>query len=329
MIQDERRHLRSPLPFSSWLVTIVSAVCTFIVLPAWAQDAPEATDITKLAGFVRWGGVFLSVFVMIGAAVLLRVVTGITSRMGERFAARRMLIQKIDSFTRFGVYVTTGSLILSLSLRLDSTALTVIGGALAFAVGFAMRDLVAAFIAGITIMFDRPFQVGDRVEYAEQYGDIVAIGLRSVRMLTLDHNVVTIPNNKVLTDVTSCGNYGELVMQVPMDFYIGADQDIALAIELIREACLMSRFCYLDQEVPVLAKQVIKEDYVAFQLKGRPYVLDLKYEKQFETDVHITVQKLFLEHGILPPAVLHRNAGEGTSKAGSMSPSSRPSRPVQ
>ena len=126
----------------------------------------------------------------------------------------------------FVVYIATAAIAIGLSVRLDSTALTVIGGALAFAVGFAMRDLVAAFIAGITIMFDRPFQVGDRVSYAGEYGDIIKIGLRSVRMNTLDHNIVTIPNNKVLTDVTSSGNYGALEMQVPMDFYIGIDQDV-------------------------------------------------------------------------------------------------------
>src|SRR5690606_10088087 len=113
---------------------------TFASLCASAQDGADTADITKLAGFVRWGGVFLSFFMVIGAAVLLRVVTGVTERLGARFAARRMLIQKVDSFARFGVYVTTGTLILSLSLRLDSTALAVIGGALAFAVGFAMRD---------------------------------------------------------------------------------------------------------------------------------------------------------------------------------------------
>jgi small-conductance mechanosensitive channel len=240
--------------------------------------------------------------------VLLRLVTGVADRLGARFAARRMFIQKVESFMRFAIYVATGAIVVGLSIRLDSTALTVIGGALAFAVGFAMRDLVAAFIAGITIMFDRPFQVGDRVQYAGEYGDIIAIGLRSVRMNTLDHNLVTIPNNKVLTDVTSCGNYGALEMQVPMDFYIGADQDVELARELIRETCLMSRYCFLDLPVPVLAKQVIMDSYVAFQLKARPYVLDLKYEKPFETDVHITVQKLFREHGILPPAILHRSA---------------------
>jgi small-conductance mechanosensitive channel len=171
--------------------------------PVRAQDTP---DISQLAGFIRWGGVLLSVVIIVGATVVLRFVSGAASGLSARFAARRLLIQKIESFVRFGVYVGTGAICLGLSVRLDSTALTVIGGALAFAVGFAMRDLVAAFIAGITIMFDRPFQVGDRVQYGGEYGDIIEIGLRSVQMNTLDHNIVTIPNNKVLTDVTSSGN---------------------------------------------------------------------------------------------------------------------------
>lgn len=285
-----------------WSGLALAAVCSWASI-AFSQETP---DLSKLAGFVRWGGVFISIFVVLGAFITLRIAGGIADRVEARFAARRLLVQKLESFLRFFVYVATGAVCIGLSFRLDSTALTVIGGALAFAVGFAMRDLVAAFIAGITIMFDRPFQVGDRVAYAGQYGDIVKIGLRSVRMNTLDHNVVTIPNNKVLTDVTSCGNYGALEMQVALDFYVGVDQDIRLACELIREACLTSRFVYLEKPVPVLAKQVIKQDYVAFQIKARPYVLDTKYEKALETDVHLRVNEAFKEHGILPPAVLHR-----------------------
>lgn len=280
----------------------------FALVLAWASPtaAQDAPDFTKLAGFVRWGGVFVSLFVFAGAVVALRVVTGIADRLSDRFAARRLLIQKLESFLRFAVYVSTAGICMGLSFRLDSTAVTVIGGALAFSIGFAMRDLVAAFIAGITIMFDRPFQVGDRVEYGGQYGDIVKIGLRSVRMNTLDHNIVTIPNNKVLTDVTSCGNWGELEMQVAMDFHIGVDQDVRLACELIREACLTSRYVFLSRPVPIFAKQVIVQDYVAFQIKARPYVLDTKYEKAFETDVHLRVSEAFAQFGILPPAVLHR-----------------------
>jgi small-conductance mechanosensitive channel len=287
------------------------AFAGLVSLPALAQDAPDLGEVAK---FIRWGGVFLSLFVVIGTAVVLRLVNGVAGGIGKRFSSHGLLIQKLESIAQFVIYVMASSVVIGLSVRLDNTALTVIGGGLAFSVGFAMRDLVAAFIAGITIMFDRPFQVGDRVQYGGEYGDIIKIGLRSVRMNTLDHNIVTIPNNKVLTDVTSSGNYGALEMQVAMDFYIGVDQDIELACALVEEACLTSRFCFLKNPVPVLAKQVINQDYVAFEIKGRPYVLDVKYEKAFETDVHIRVQKAFREAGIQPPAVLHRQVpGEVTS----------------
>lgn len=273
---------------------------------AGAQDTP---DISRLAEFIRWGGVFLSIFVVAGAAVLLRIVGRLAQGFSQRFRNQRMLIQKLESVGQFAIYVAASAVVLGLSVRLDSTALTVIGGAIAFAVGFAMRDLVAAFIAGITIIFDRPFQVGDRVTLAGQYGDIVKIGLRSVRMITLDHTVVTIPNNKILTDVTSSGNYGALESQIPMTFYIGSDQDLELAARLIEEACLTSRFCYLERPAPVVSRQVIVEEYVAFELTARAYVLDVKYEEEFVTDVHVRVQKAFRAAGIAPPAVLHRGLG--------------------
>jgi len=264
-------------------------------------------ELGKVVEFIRWGGILASMVVFIGVLFLIRFVKSIGNRLSERFSNRRPTIQKIQTTALFFIYIATIGLVLSLSVRLDSTAITVIGGALAFAAGFALRDLVASFIAGITIMFDRPFQVGDRVSYSGEYGDIIKIGLRSVRMNTLDHNIITIPNNKVLTEVTSSANYGALEMQVAMDFYIGADQDATVASEIIREACLSSPYVYLAQPVPVFMKQVIFQDYVALHLKARPYVFDCRYEKPFETDVHFRVLQAFSRLGIGPPAVLHRS----------------------
>lgn len=283
-----------------------AAAALAVLLDARTAAAQDMPDLGKLAGLVRWSGVALSLFVVGGAVVLLRVVARLAAGFGARFANRRPTIQKVESVARFTVYLAMIVVVTALSVRLDSTAVTVIGGALAFAVGFAMRDLVAAFIAGITIMFDRPFQVGDRVEFAGQYGDVLKIGLRSVRLNTLDHNVITIPNNKVLTEVTSSGNYGALEMQTPLDFWIGADQDVERAIDIVREACLTSPFVFLDQPVPIFVKQVIVQDYVALHVKARPYVFDCKYEKPFETDVHLRVAKAFAAHGIRPPSVLNR-----------------------
>jgi small-conductance mechanosensitive channel len=245
--------------------------------------------------------------IVIGAIFLIRVIDDLGERLSTRFSNRRPTIQKIQTTLRFCLYVLTLLIVASLSVRLDATALTVIGGALAFAVGFALRDLVASFIAGITIMFDRPFQVGDRVRYAGEYGDVLQIGLRSVRMNTLEHNIITVPNNKIFTDVAISSTYGTLEMQVAMDFYIGADQDARLAAEIIREACLTSPYVYLGAPIDVIAKQVILHDYVAMQLKARPSVFDSKYEESFMTDVHLRVQEAFKQQLIAPPAVLHRS----------------------
>lgn len=278
----------------------------FALLVALPTHAQEALDVSQLVRFIRWGGVVASIPIFLGSIILIRMVENAGNRLAERFSNRRPTIQKIQTTLRFFIYVATLVVVGGLSVRLDATALAVIGGALAFAVGFALRDLVASFIAGITIMVDRPFQVGDRVSYGGEYGDIITIGLRSVRMNTLDHNIITIPNNKVFTDVTSSGNYGSLEMQVPMDFYIGIDQDATLAGTIIREACLSSPYVFLERPIPVLAKQVILQDYVAIHLKVRPYVFDCKYEKPFETDVHLRVLDAFRVHGIQPPAILHR-----------------------
>jgi small-conductance mechanosensitive channel len=279
-----------------------------VCLASGVARADDAPDLTKLAGFIRWGGVAFSLLGVAAAMVVLRVISDVADRLSRRFANRRPTIQKYESAARFLIYIVTLAVAVSLSIRIDATTLTVLGGTFAFAIGFAMRDLVAAFIAGITIIFDRPFQVGDRITFAGEYGDVIKIGLRSTRINTLDHNIITIPNNKVLTEVASSSNWGNLEMQTAFDFYIGIDQDAELASELIREACLTSPYVFLELPVPVLAKQVVLHDYVAMHLKARPYVFDCKYEKPFETDVHLRVAAAFRAHGIQPPAVLLRTS---------------------
>jgi len=273
-------------------------------VPAHAEDLP---DFNRIVEFVRWGGVLASVPVVFLALFSIRIIEGLGERFAHRFSNRRLAIQKVQTTSRFFIYVATSALVLSLSIRLDATAVAVMGGGLVFAVGFALRDLVASFIAGITIIFDRPFQVGDRVSYGGEYGDIIKIGLRSVRMLTLDHNVITIPNNKVFTDVTSSGNYGALEMQVPMAFYIGIAEDAERASVIVREACLTSPYVYLEMPVPVYIKRMMNADYPAIEIRARPYVFDCKCEEAFTSDVHSRVIEAFRAASIRAPVVLHRS----------------------
>ncbi len=263
-------------------------------------------SLGQIAHLVRWGGVFTSVLVIIAVAIAMRFLHDTVQSLSLRFPSRRLLLQKIATIVQFLVYIVTGISVIALSFRINDNVLALIGGTVAVSVGFAIKDVVASFIAGIMIMIDRPFQVGDRVSFGGQYGDITAIGLRSVRLQTLDDNTVTIPNNKFLNEITSNGNYGALDMQVVMDFHIGPDQDVRLATDLVTEAAVSSRFVFLDKPVVVLVNQVILESHVALRLRVKAYVLDTRYEKLFETDVNLRVMDAFADDGIAPPAILHR-----------------------
>lgn len=278
---------------------------------AVAQESSDEEVISQISQAIRWGGVVTSVLIIIGVWVGLRFFNNFIENLGDQFTARRMLFQKLGTIVQFFVYIGTIVTVIALSVRFDAKVLTLLGGTAAVAVGFAVRDLVASFIAGIMIMIDQPFQVGDRVAFGGEYGDITAIGLRSVRLQTLDDNTVTIPNNKFLTDMTSCGNYGALDMQVVMDFYIGLDQDVTKARDIVTEAGLTSRYVHLPKPVVVLVNQVIQDNYVAVRLQLKAYVLDTQYEKAFETDVNLRVMRAFEQHRIAPPAILHRTISGG------------------
>ncbi|AZL84857.1 MULTISPECIES: mechanosensitive ion channel family protein [Aliivibrio] len=275
----------------------------FLGQTVFAEDLQSIDNLQQFASLIRWSGVAFSLFIIIGAWLFLRFIQSIVDGVSSQFAQRRMLMQKLQSFFQFFIYMSTAVAIFMLSFRVDDRVLALIGGTIAVSVGFALKDLTASFIAGLTVMIDRPFQVGDRVTFEGHYGDIIAIGLRSVRMQTLNDDIVTIPNNKFLNDVTVSGNYGGIDMQVVIPFYIGMDQDINKARDIIQEAASSSRYIHLPKPVVVLVKQTITENYLVIQLTCKAYVVDIKLEKLFETDITLRVMQEFRKEDIMPPTI--------------------------
>lgn len=234
---------------------------------------------------------------------ILKVAKSVVQDLSEVFAEKRLLLHKALVFFQFILYLFAITTAVMLSFEFSKELLAILGGTLAVAVGFAMKDLAASVVAGIIIMFDRPFQVGDRVMFGGEYGDITTIGLRSVKMTTLDDNVVTIPNNTFLNQMTSCGNYGELDMQVAISFYVGLNQDLSLAQNIVRESAALSKFIYLKKPITVLVSQVIENNFICYKITAKVYVLDIRYEKALETDITLRVDEQFKQQGIEFPQI--------------------------
>jgi len=109
------------------------------------------------------------------------------------------LIPMLSKGLKLGVAVV-GALVVISNFGFDISALIAglgIGG-LAFAL--ASKDTVENMFGAFAILLDKPFTVKDRVAIDGVTGDVMEIGLRSTRILTLDHTELYIPNAKVVTN---------------------------------------------------------------------------------------------------------------------------------
>ena len=240
-----------------------------------------------LGGFLLWA--------------LAQGLSTVSQRLMEKIPARRFLILQISTLLSFGLYIFGSVGLVIAVLQPPKELLYAAAGSVAVALGFALKDIAASLVAGILLLFDRPFRVGDRVVFGDTYGEIVSIGLRTVRMNTLDDNLVTIPNSRFITDVVASGNAGELDMMVVTDFHLALAADINKAQALIEEVVVTSRYAYLKKPVNFTLEEVEVARMLAIRLRVKAYVLDVRYEKTFQSDIVKRGTALLAKHGIARP----------------------------
>jgi small-conductance mechanosensitive channel len=193
----------------------------------------------------------------------------------------------------FAIYVA-----IALIIKPPRELMLALMGSLIVATGIALKDIAASILSGLILLFERPFQVGDRVSFRGVNGEIVSIGLRSVRLTTLSDDLVTIPNAAFMTDTVSTGNSGALEMMVVNEFHLDLDADLEQAQSIIHEVLVTSLFIYLKRPMKFVVSEVIVGGRLAMNITAKAYVLDVRYEKEFQSDIYRRVNKLFVERKI-------------------------------
>lgn len=266
----------------------------------------EAGQSLSFVDVFQPSGVPYAIAVIVVAFIVTRVGTRTLDALGERFTERRLLFKQVTAIGRFIIVLVASVTVASALINFTREALLAVGGSAAVAFGFAFKDLLASLMAGVILLFDRPFQVGDRVQFGNDYGEVVEIGLRTVRINTLDDNMVSVPNNRFLSDAVSSANAGALDQMCVFDFWIGCNEDFAQAKAIIYEATASSRYVYLAKKINlVLREGPVKGggERFALRITVKAYVFDGRYEVAFGTDVTERVKRAFRKAGI-------RTAGE-------------------
>ncbi|MCO4769504.1 MAG: mechanosensitive ion channel [Deltaproteobacteria bacterium] len=264
-------------------------------------------DPQDLVRFIHVDRIPFALLVLVVGVVVVRFSARFLDQLGERFTDRRLLLKKVAALSRFFIYLLIVVIISTSVLALESEALLAVAGSIGVAVGFAFKDLLASVIAGVILLMDQPFQVGDRVTFGTYYGEVKEIGLRSVRVVTLDDNLVTIPNALFLSEAVASANAGQLDAMVVVPFYIAAAEDYEKAQEIVREAALTSAYVYVEKPVVTLVSDEFLGERFVTIIRLKAYVFDARYEKAFSSDITRRVKSAFRSSEIRGPDIAYRD----------------------
>ncbi|WP_050527288.1 mechanosensitive ion channel family protein [Pseudorhodobacter aquimaris] len=175
---------------------------------------------------------------LIFAALMWYVARGVGFGIRRTLAARKRdnLGDILASFARWSVFIFGVMIALTIVLpNLNPGDLVAGLGIGTVAIGFAFKDILQNWLAGLLLLLRQPFGVGDEIEVGSHSGTVERIESRATLIRTYDGQRVIIPNAELYTDVVQVIT-AYPTRRLQMDFGIGYDDDIDTACQVMLDA---------------------------------------------------------------------------------------------
>jgi small-conductance mechanosensitive channel len=242
-----------------------------------------------------------NVLILITTAVTIIVIYGFY-KVINRQIIRHKEQKKLDEHLAFTLnrvikwvfFFTVLSVALSqfgVTLGAVSGLLTLLGGTI---VGFAAINTIGNAIAGLIVMTSRPFRVGDRIQYNNQFMDVTAIELIYTKMKTLDNVLVSVPNQELLkTQIDNFGKNNTIRRQVAVT--PGFEYDSQHVEKALLEAA---------DKVPRILKEpkpyvrITKFQDYAVEYTLYVFINEIKQMREIDAELHKTVLENCKKHNI-------------------------------
>jgi potassium efflux system protein len=295
---------------SRTLVNIVTIVLGFFFL--WAVWAPVLPALKLAGGTPLWtyttevDGVRQSVPITLAHLIASLVTVGLTiaaarnlpgvlellllNRLpldaGARYALHSLLRYAV---TGIGIVITFGAL----GLRWSSIQWLV--AALGVGLGFGLQEIVANFICGLIILFERPFRVGDVVTIGDQTGKVTRIQIRATTITDWDRRELIVPNKEFITGKLINWSLSDPITRVviPVGVAYGSDTQATekLLLKIARENLIV-----LSQPEPSALFLGFGDNSLNFEL--RVFVGGLDNRLSVTHHLHLAIEREFRKAGI-------------------------------
>ncbi len=220
---------------------------------------PDA--LTQLA--VEFGPRLLTAaLVLVAGYFVTRWIAKFAARGLQRFPVEpsiRELLLRVVKFLVFALFLLMALQNLGIDLLPLIAGLGIAGAGIAL----ALQGVLGNVAAGLTIIFTRPFRVGEYISIAGEEGEVCAISLFTTTLRHADQSLVVIPNRKIAGEILH--NYGE-IRQLDLAVRVAYATDLDAAVTAINEV-LASNARVLRDPAPVVQAALLGEYAIAIAIK--------------------------------------------------------------
>lgn len=189
--------------------------------------------------------------------------------------------------------IITGFFLAIAATGFDLTKMSIIAGALGVGVGFGLQNLVANFVSGMILIFERPILVGDIIEAEGEEGQVTQIGIRASKILTYAGAEVVIPNSNLINNRVSNWTLSNRKRRFTIEVRTNKDADPA---EIVATMTAIAR------EHPHVIKDpaafVIFEGQADQSLRFKVYYWQVGELLSTRSDLNIQIYKALKDQGV-------------------------------
>jgi small conductance mechanosensitive channel len=208
-------------------------------------------------------------FQLVGAFVILAV--GILSaRWAGNIVQRWLLRHDMDPPVRLLIVriVRVIVLLFTLVVALDKFGVQIAPliagiGVAGLGIGIALQGVLSNVIAGLSIIFTKPYRIGEYIEVSGVHGQVIMIGIFSTTLVHPDQSRIVIPNRKIVGEILH--NYGsvrQLDLSVGVAYGANLDQAMSIAREVLAENARV-----LKEPVPLVGVRVLADSQITIAVQ--------------------------------------------------------------
>ncbi len=168
--------------------------------------------------------------------------------------------------------------------------------ALGVGIGFGLQEIVANFISGLIILFERPIRVGDMVTVGEVSGTVTRIQIRATTIRDWDRKELLVPNKEFITSRLLNWSLSDTITRLLLPVGVAYGSDVPLAMKLMQEAARENEKI-IDEPAPLITFDSFGDN--ALTLTARVYIDNLDHRMSAISELHSAINEKFNKAGIV------------------------------